>query len=293
MTNAAVLQQVMAFVGPPPGREETSNSAAVCSPLALLSGVGNDATLIRDVKKHIRNLPTSPMTLATLADELCRGGPFRVDLADSLSSVPSNNEQLKKDLARDRVIINSHRIQGGSLGTFDEVLAACRATAADLLASAGLQPVAASSADTFTTSLLRQLSRTESAFTSLQCLHTVVDLSSDGDGEEGAGGNTVIVPESVLAEPMMLRIDLLQRKPKQTSTVAKDYCLDVLQQTSTVFRFVDAATMSTKLQLRIIYVRRTYGMLVGGGEIQEKAGSSALVFVKETKTTSRDWNSQH
>jgi len=327
MTNDQVLHQVLAFVGTGPvtgcdvndaksisrgGKEDdTANrdggssrsndashdgSTAVCSPLAVLSsGCDSDLTLIRDVKKHIRKLPAdgAPMDLATFADAL-NSGPFRVDLDDlpaalsgalTPASAATNVDQLKKDLARDRVVVNGRRFQGG----FEDILGACRAVVADLLTSAGLPPTTLPSTDAFTTSLLRQLSRTESAFLSLQCLYAIVDLARSRSSSEG--GHTV-VPESVLADPMTLRMDLLQRKPPRLAASAKEmkeYCVDVESQASTVYRFVDDATLSTRLQLRIVFLRRTFGVLVPDGGIQEKPGPSTLVFMKETTSTARDW----
>ena len=225
-----------------------------------------------------------------------------------------DDEQLRKDLSRDRIVVNGRRFQGGGASSsFQEIVDACSNTVIDLISSTQLLPLSSpSDSATFVKSLLRQLSRTESAFLSLCLLNTIVDIP--GSSEVGSS-NIVLVPEAMLAEPMQLNIELLERKPTsststnkihassalstavtttKSSSVHREYCIDCELNTSTVYRFFDDMTMSTLLQCRVVYSKQVYGMLGGtaGTSITEKSGKSYLVFIRETKTTARDWKQQ-
>ena len=331
MSNDDILQKVRSFVAAdktkpstePAGCSSTTTTAASTpsAPVPSSSSVTNSSfsplsygpivdkqalfLTIRQIRKFLPH--HFPVTVAQL-DDMLSTGPFRLDIADfkaiSGSISPTSDDQLRKDLSRDRIVVNGRRFQGGgsSSSFLQEIVDACSTTVTELMSSAQLVPLSSpSDSETFIKSLLRQLSRTESAFLSLCLLNTIVDIVP-GSSEEGS--NIVLVPEAMLAEPMQLTIELLERKP--TSSMSKthapavtttksannnrEYCIDCELNTSTVYRFCDDMTMSTLLQCRVVYSKRVYGMLGGSGSnITEKAGKSYLVFIRETKTTSRDW----
>jgi hypothetical protein len=70
-----------------------------------------------------------------------------------------------------------------------------------------------------------------------------------------------------------------------------------------VYRVCGGDRLDTLLQFRVIYSHRTFGMLSATSEdgkdkgkgigtslsLSEKAGPVHLVFLRETKTTARDW----
>lgn len=317
MSNDDVLQKVRSFVAKPSTEPagcslSTSSSSSVAkstfSPLSYGSIVDKQALFLA-IKQIRKFLPQHfPVTVAEL-DDMLTAGPFRLDIADfkeiSGGINSSDDDQLRKDLSRDRIVVNGRRFQGGGSSSefFQEIVVACSTTVTELMSSAQLVPLLSPpDSETFVKSLLRQLSRTESAFLSLCLLNTIVDIpgsSSSSSSEEDS--NIVLVPEAMLAEPMQITIELLERKP--TSSMSKinaaaaanrEYCIDCELNTSTVYRFCDDVTMSTLLQCRVVYSKRVYGMLGGNGSssITEKAGKSYLVFIRETKTTSRDWKQQ-
>jgi hypothetical protein len=367
MTNAEVLERVRSFVGSKSAASEVAahrsalfidapvdgscavaasasqHFASTCSPLSAASASADAASgqcgsLLQVLKKIRKFGPEAfPVTVSGL-DEMLKAGPFRLDLADfrdleysGAANADADDEQLKKDMSRDRLVINGRRFQGGSLSSFQQIVDATTDAMAQAALEAQLPSLAPTDADRFAKSLLRQLSRTESAYVSLRCLHTIVDIfgsssstsDSSSDSGSGEGGSLVMVPEALLAEPMALRLEILERKQQSqsqsqaassSSSSLKECCLDCEQQTSTVYRFCDDVTMSTHLQIRVVYSRRTYGMLApgggnssggsivgntsssssgsgssGGSSIVEKAGPSYLVLIRETKTTDRDW----
>ena len=339
MSNADILQKVHSFVAADktkpstePGRNSNATSAAMTPPAAAdvpsssslakssVSPLSCNATvdkhpLFLTIKRIRKFLPSNfPVTVAQL-DEMLSTGPFRLDVADfkeasgGLGTIDKDDDdQLRKDLSRDRIVINGRRFQGGgsssssSSSSFQEIVDACSNTVTELMSSAQLLPLASPfDSDTFVKSLLRQLSRTESAFLSLCLLNTIVDLPGSSSVEDS---NIVLVPEAILAEPMQLTIELLERKPTTMNktnvpvslsaaamTMNREYCIDCELNTSTVYRFCDDMSMSTLLQCRVVYSKRVYGMLgcSGSTSITEKAGKSHLVFIRETKTTARDW----
>ena len=323
MSNADVLQKVRSFVAAdktkplteagnnststtvattPSAVSSTSVAKSSISPLSY-NAIVDKQPLFLTIKRIRKFLPSNFPVIVAQLDEMLTTGPFRLDVADFkeacgvLSTIDDN--QLRKDLSRDRIVVNGRRFQGGgeSSSSFQEIVDACSNTVIELMSSVQLLPLASPSADseTFVKSLLRQLSRTESAFLSLCLLNTIVDIP--GSSEEGS--NIVLVPEAMLAEPMQLTIELLERKPTTMSktnvpaatTLNREYCIDCELNTSTVYRFCDDMTMSTLLQCRVVYSKRVYGML-GGTSLSEKAGPSHVVFIRETKTTARDWSQQ-
>lgn len=173
------------------------------------------------------DLTSYPLTLESFASKL----PSKVNLAElfpqrpvskteanvSLSITGSDvtTKQITKDLSRDRIIVQGRRFEGSKCG-LSGVLEATLAAAEHLIREAG----GAVSADPLPTpptsplhfsreilqelclTSLGQLGRTESAYASLSALTTVLDL--------GATPELILVPESVLAHPLLLRFRLVR-----------------------------------------------------------------------------------
>ena len=179
--------------------------------------------------------------------------------SSSDSGSDESDTQLEKDLVRDRVVVNGKRHQGGELSPpssassssssspsfLSTVVQSCSESIGDILRSPQLThapssvpvshpSVSPASVEAFSKSVLRAMSRTESAYLSLLCLSSIVDLSppppvapgpaatgDGGDGVEAGGGKggedrggwggeidmpmpSHVVPEAVLADPIVL-----------------------------------------------------------------------------------------
>jgi hypothetical protein len=266
--------------------------------------------------------------------------PDLAEAAEVLTGVSQNSRtskspdyQLEKDLVRDRLVINGKRHQGSidpspnpsisSLNTstspsnphngsqssststtpfLDVIVSSCVSSINEILSS---HIIHRQSAENFSKSVVRTMSRTESAYLSLLCVNKVIDLCPpplDNIEDDDFSMPPLIVPESILADPILINLKVLERKSKSLSPIPvrpRDCCIDCEGQTSTVFRVCAGESMQTLLQFRVVYSRRVYGMLsapdpLSSGNtnvhaIVEKVGSAHLVFYRETKTTARDW----
>ena len=124
------------------------------------------------------------------------GSGSSMDVAGSITGSDLSEEQLRKDLSRDRIVIHGKRIAGAN-------------TSLEAIIDQGVHAAQAvttfHSAKPFSTDILRdlcrralvQVSRTESAFASHYALQSILDPSTDP--------NIVIVPEATLAQPLLMQ----------------------------------------------------------------------------------------
>ena len=206
-----------------------------------------DVSLMQVIKKIRKLNPLNfPVTVSKL-DEMLRNGPFKIDVSDfselaapmAASMMNTSNEscdiQLKKDLSRDRVIINGIRFQGNDKDGYHNIVDSSASMIQNLLFEANLLPIKDSDAIEFSKSILKQLSRTESAYLSLLCLNLLVDMNNsnsydsnnspiidnmenDDSSFMGVHGGIMIIPEALLAEPMQIQMQILGKKGTSTST---------------------------------------------------------------------------
>ena len=333
-------------------------------PVGLYDGRRDNSPSFPEVLRKIRTLPADhfPLTVAKL-DELLNSGPFKIDVAqfpDLTKSLTANINsmsakkglsdkdifcQLEKDLVRDRLVINGTRYQGAHNSSsptlfLDTVVGACVACIGSILKSSfrvshektssssdsrhANAKLSVTSLETFSKTLLKAMSRTESAYVSMLGVNSILDLNphtpyttsgtGTGLGVDDMDFPAVVVPESVLADPILINFQLMQRKPSlsspspsQPSHLSKrECCVDCEGQTGTVYRVCAGEQLNTLLQIRVVYSYRSFAMVAdpgskaeqseerkGEGEelsVFEKPGPVHLIFLRETKTTSRDWN---
>ena len=351
-----------------------------------------DPSSLVEVIKKIRTLRKDdfPMSVKNLEGVLSQG-PFKILVSDfpeltqattsrltGSNSSDQSDAQLEKDLVRDRIIVNGNRHQGSSSSStsfLDTVVGSCVESINEILHSPQVyqsSSVPLNDIEAFSKSVLRSMSRTESAYLSLLCINNIVDLSptikpfikpvkqiircegeagqnkdqnqnksqNQDEDEEECPMPSIVVPEAVLADPILLNFRILERKPSAQTQHShsqrekereREYCIDCEGQTSTVYRVCGGDSMDTLLQVRVVYSRRTFAMLnstptttptatntttAGSGSVSgsmsgsgsgtgsgtgsassevktcgltEKSGSSYLLFLRETKTTARDW----
>jgi hypothetical protein len=272
--------------------------------------------------------------------DLAEAAEVNTDVSKNSRTSKSPDYQLEKDLVRDRLVINGKRHQGSldpspnssnatsSMNSstspskldaglqssptsttpfLDVIVGSCVSSINEILSS---HKIHKKSAEVFSKSVVRTMSRTESAYLSLLCVNKVIDLFPppvDSVAEDDFAMPPLIVPESILADPILINLKVLERKSKpplspspSRLSMPRDCCIDCEGQTSTVFRVCAGESMQTLLQFRVVYSRRVYGMLSAPAPLSsdsanvhaivEKVGSAHLVFYRETKTTARDWN---
>jgi hypothetical protein len=251
-------------------------------------------------------------------EDLSKVFPCKIDTVDVFgptsgpaagSGADMSLAQISKDLLRDRIIVQGQRVEG-SLNTLDSVLQKCAQAAINVITESGgivinsnaiaSTPQVAGTPqfcrevlDELCLTALRQIGRTESAFTSFSCLHHVVDMSLQPD--------IIIVPESTLARPLLMRFRRDRddsahghghktshsapssssspppvpdngRRPPAPPAAAKgknpSSMMSYIQsmqpagnplicdlQAVTVYRFADAMTMHTILQVKVTFCR--------------------------------------
>lgn len=340
--------------------DEDYRTLGAVGAVGLYDGRRDNSPSFTDVLRKIRTMPADyfPLTVGEL-EQLLSSGPFKIDVSQFphlMNSLTASNSdttnlkksaseenpfsQLEKDLVRDRLVINGTRYQGAQHSSsptlfFDKVVGACVACIGNVLTSsfrvtqqkqADVKPVklSADSLELFAKTLLKAMSRTESAYVSLLGVNSILDLSltpapesHSSKGDDDMPFPTVLVPESVLADPILINFQLMQRKPSssspaQPSHVSKrECCVDCEGQTGTVYRVCAGEQLNTLLQIRVVYSYRSFAMLadpvnstsnststVTGSKAEHsgadscvfhKPGPVHLVFMRETKTTSRDW----
>lgn len=334
--------------------DEDHRTLGAVGAVGLYEGRRDNSPSFTDVLRKIRTLPADyfPLTVGEL-EQLLSSGPFKIDVSQfphlmkSLTASNSTNSkesaseenpfsQLEKDLVRDRLVINGTRYQGAQHSSsptlfFDKVVGACVACIGNILASSfrvtqqkqvDVKPVklSADSLELCAKSLLKAMSRTESAYVSLLGVNSILDLSLTSESHSSKGDDdipfpSVLVPESVLADPILINFQLMQRKPSPSSPAQpchipkRECCVDCEGQTGTVYRVCAGEQLNTLLQIRVVYSYRSFAMLAdpvnssststGTGSKVEHSGADScvyhkpgpvhLVFMRETKTTSRDW----
>ncbi len=236
----------------------------------------------------------------------------RALLAPNTASDDSKR-QVAKDLGRDRVVINGRRIVGGEVAPSGggDALDALLAIAAEAAQAAA---VAAGLDDAFSADQCRHLawralkdsSRTNSAFICHTSLHKIIDLSAVPD--------TLIVPESTLAMPLVIRFSAAAPPLPHAPPVLK---CDV--QAATVYRLCVGEELRTIMQLKVTFRKTLREMkaavvasswpatgltpppppppplaAAGGRSTGSPAGvydsEAFIILEKETMSTSRDWS---
>ena len=207
-------------------------------------------------------------------------------------------DQLKKDLKRDRIIIQGKRFLGSQTG-YDDLNNFCidvfqeivnfRLNSSGGSSSSGSSSSSSSSSSSlqnrdnissFCTSNLRYASRTESAFIAHQMLLNSVETMA------AEALPLLIVPESMLSEPLVVNFRLMEKDGDESK-----WCIACDVEAAACFRLVAAnEAMDVALQLKITYCKTMYALHgEGDGVFTEKEGACFVVFDKETLTTKRDW----
>lgn len=164
-------------------------------------------------------------------EAFCKCFPCKIDTADVMGPAPPGSAsggqdttlaQIKKDLLRDRIIIQGQRVEGAESG-LEGVLRISAQAATDVITASGGSVVSTESLSRAPTSVpppsefssemieelcitaLQQIGRTESAFVSFSCLHHVVDMTLQPD--------IIVVPESTLARPLLMRFRRDESEP--------------------------------------------------------------------------------
>ena len=202
-------------------------------------------------------------------------------------------QQLRKDYARDRIIIQSHRLEGSKHSLEQLVLLmkhsinAALAQNRRLPLGTGVEEDAQNSL--FCMEVLASIARTQSAFLTHMKLNELCLQDPENP--------IAIVPESELADPIKLRFSVKQRH-SDSPLGTGDFCVLVEMEAGTVFRFNNAMDddLTTLLQLRCTFCRSLFGMPAtevatgGGGVILScKSGKAWVLLQKEMTTTRRDW----
>lgn len=197
--------------------------------------------------------------------------------------------QLAKDLKRDRIIINMKRISGSDTSV-EGIVQTIFSTVDEILAEDSRPPLEASSAP-FCENLLKQVSRTTSAYLTHMTFTSIIKQDPERP--------VTVVPASTLAEPLKIVISLRRKEPGSSRPGVGEYCIQCELEGSTVFRINDPLTddLDTLVQCRCFYRSTIFGMPKERQdkngekrvELITKAGKAWLGFERETKTTREDW----
>lgn len=246
------------------------------------------------------SIDSYPLSYSELVKRLpCRVSPSLLGLPESGTV---SDEQVARDMDRDKVILQGRRLVG-ALCKFDHILHSAIETVIGLLNSATTSLALSSSARkcvtdsairSFCLQCLKRGSRTDSASTCHAALTQLVLLD-----------DAFIVPESSLAKPVQLYF-FLRLKTSSGSTIdavksplgktnipsAESFSIVCEIRSSTVYRVADMDSLETQLQLSATYYCLMYGLVVRDSVIdtsQEEPFEAYIVLEKETTTTSRDW----
>jgi hypothetical protein len=228
-------------------------------------------------------------------------------------------DQLKKDLRRDRLIIQGKRFLG-SKTTYEDLNNFCVEVFQEIVNQRLNQGSSSSSSSssccsssssrrsslqnreeisTFCTNNLRYASRTESAYIAHQLLLACVETMTPD------ATPLLVVPESMLSEPLILNFRLMEKDGDDSK-----WCIACDVEAAACFRLVTAdEAMDVALQLKVTYCKTMYALdggsssstpsstpstpstapSTGNCALIEKEGACFVVFDKETLTTKRDW----
>lgn len=244
--------------------------------------------------KSIFKLPSNelskcfPLTVSNLSKQF----PFRVKIKEFEELINGNNcdtfnadnteKQLKKDLSRDRLIIQGKRYLGSQTELdilIENFIRAINNTGREKLDNFKLNNIELRKT---CLELLFAASRTESAFKSHSILSNIIDNNTEN-------GPIMIIPESSLSDPIDLSIRILEKNEK--------WCLAVESKCGTCYRLLSTLEedMPLIMQIKAIYTKTTFIMpelsnkLLNEIHFTLKDGNNYLVFEKETTTTNRDW----
>lgn len=241
------------------------------------------------------------------------------------SSAAVDLHQLTKDMSRDRIIIQGVRLLG-SHSSVDFMVDVCKKSIVQLLAQSGLlvlPPSATPSApagielaslDSFCLNSIHSISRTESAFLSHAGLCSVILDMANKQGNPH-WRPFLVVPESTLADALLVRFSIKSREPSPASPPAQgrgslatppppshlpsrgavmDWCILCEGEASTVYRLLDPDSMDVLVQVRITVLSTFFAMPRRQSPsstiaFSYKVGKSYLTVSKETTTTGRDF----
>ena len=251
-----------------------------------------------------------PLTYQELQSSL----PFKIPLLDARhrenneTGKDSSDAQLVKDYSRDRIIVQGKRLEGSS-STIPQIVLAMKDAVSQLLVQNNKQPLSSELSSSFFTSLLKKMSRTESAFL---CHSAFCQLLLEEEGDQSASGDAqhppppptpfpenfpkiLVVPESQLAEPIRTTFHIKSREG------TGEWCLQADCEAGTSFRVNDAESedVTTLLQVKVTWHKVMFAMPkfatecgVAGPvvcELSEKEGKGFVVAERDTRSTSRDW----
>jgi Zn finger protein HypA/HybF involved in hydrogenase expression len=215
-----------------------------------------------------------------------------------------SDDQVMKDMERDRIVIQGKRLVGShfkfgrilniSVETLEQIL--YNAVQSSVITKQARAAITNQHMKGWCTECLKRASRTDSASA---CHNALLQLMTLEDA--------VIVPESSLAKPIELHFFLKVKAKKLTTPnkkavytsrqpPAESFSIVCDIRNTTVYRIADIETLDTKLQLAITFYSITYGLIVYESQIIsdveeacENRNTAAIVFERETTTTTRDW----
>ena len=250
----------------------------------------------------MRALASVRLLLAAAAtpQELARQLPCKLELGAADMEVTAGCgstgadtavQQLRKDYARDRIIVQGHRLEGSKHSLEELVVLMKSSINASLAHNKRLPLGSGAEADALNTAfcmdVLSSVARTQSAF--------LTHLKLSEACLQDPARPVAVVPESELADPIKLRFSVKQRH-SDVRVGSGDYCVLVEMEAGTVFRFSNALDdeLATLLQLRSTFCRSSFGMPAKAGKAGEcylacKSGKAWVLLQKEMTTTRRDW----
>jgi hypothetical protein len=132
-------------------------------------------------------------------------------VATSFSGRDCGEEQLQKDLARDRVVVHGRRMAGAT-HPLSEMIDHGVLVAQTMTKYAGGRPFAPDLLSELVHRALSVVSRTESAFVSHYALQALLNPSTDP--------NIIIVPEASLAQPLLMQFRVVPSTTTPTASAA-------------------------------------------------------------------------
>ena len=250
-----------------------------------------------------------PLTYHQLQSSL----PFRIPVLSAqhrgdneISVKDSSDAQLEKDFSRDRIIVQGRRLEGSST-TLPQIVQSMKDAVAQLLVQNNKQPLSGELSSSFFISLLKKMSRTESAFLchSAFCQLLLEDEGGVASGSGSSGDsqhptpfdhpNILVVPESGLAGPIKVNFHIKVREG------TGEWCLQADCEAGTSYRVNDAESddITTLLQVKVTWHKVMFAMpkfatergVVGPVvcELSERDGKGVVVAERDTRSTSRDW----
>ena len=285
--NPSILRKLYAFV------KAEEHGGAV--------GLNSQPPVVAPYKRYV--VPPHEITVFPMSyDVLSTSLPCFIQQASlqfSGESFAVSDEQLVKDLERDRIVVQGKRLVGSHC-KFAKILEATVDAVNQILSSAvqssAISPAAREAIRdedivAWCKLCLKRSSRTDASALCHSALAQILSLT-----------DAVVVPESTLAKPVELHffLKIKQQKPSpqrknalsQTAAPTDTFSIACDVRNCTVYRIADMETLETRLQISATYFSVLLGLGVMGARAAGEGitvSKAVVVFEKETTTTNRDW----